>query len=61
MNASIMFFLLQVFVPEVTVVLKKLGISIGIFSKDTVEFFYGIIRQTMGMRKTEQDQVTFTL
>ena len=47
----------QVFLPEVAALLNKLGFSIGVFAKDITDFFFNIIRQTMDLRKTEQDQV----
>ena len=53
-------FIFQVVLPEVAALLNKLGLSIGLFAKDVTDFFYNIIRQTMGVRETEQDQVNST-
>ena len=48
-----------VFFPKLGTVLQKLGINVDFFPKDIQDFFENVTRQTINMRKSDQDQVKY--
>ena len=50
-----------VVLPVLNEFLIKLGMPLNIIPKKNQEFFYGITRQTMELRKTDKDQVFLAL
>ena len=47
----------SVFLPELASLLMKLGMHVNLFSKDIIDFFHSITKQTIEMRKVDSDQV----
>ena len=45
--------------PKLVTVLPKLGIDMDFFPKDIRDFFENVTRQTINMRKSDQDQVKY--